>query len=77
MPRFEPIAFGDLGFAGLAAVQRAAFGQQFRPRGAMDRAIDATAAEQSSIRRIDDGVGVERGDVADDEYRAGRILLRR
>lgn len=42
----EPIAFGDLGVAGLAAVQGPALGEQLGARGAMDRAIDAAASEQ-------------------------------
>jgi hypothetical protein len=42
----KPVTSGDLGAAGLAAVQRAAFGQQFRARGAMDGAINTAAAEQ-------------------------------
>ena len=30
----------------------------------MDRAIDAAAAEQRGVRGIDDGVGLEAGDIA-------------
>ena len=56
MPRRQAIASGDFGVAGLAAVQRAAFGQQLRPGRAMDRAIDAAAAEQRRVRGVDDGV---------------------
>jgi hypothetical protein len=56
MPRRQLVAFGDLGAAGLAATKRAAFGEQLRSRGAMDRAIDAAAAEQRGIRSVDDGV---------------------
>jgi hypothetical protein len=52
----EPIALGDLGVAGLAAAKRAAFGEQLRPGGAVDGAIDATTAEQRGIRGVDDGV---------------------
>ena len=37
------------------------------PGGAMDRAVDAAAAEQALVRRVDDGVDVERGDVGDDD----------
>jgi hypothetical protein len=33
-----------------------AFGQKLRPRRAMDRAINAAAAEQRGIRGVDDGV---------------------
>ena len=45
MPGRQPIAAGDLGAAGLAAAKRTAFGQQFRPGGTMDGAVDAAAAE--------------------------------
>jgi hypothetical protein len=45
MPRRQPIGFGDLGAAGRASMQRAAFGKQFRPGRAMDRPIDAATAE--------------------------------
>jgi hypothetical protein len=56
MPRRQPISPGDLGAAGLAAIQGAAFGQKFGPGGAMDRTIDAAAAEQGAIRGVDDCV---------------------
>jgi hypothetical protein len=46
MPRRKPVTSGDLGAAGLAAVQRAAFGEKLRARGAMDGAVDAATAEQ-------------------------------
>ena len=42
----QPITPRDLGGAGRAAAERSAFDKQFRSRGAMDRAVDATAAEQ-------------------------------
>jgi hypothetical protein len=56
MARRQAISFGDFGVAGVAAVQRVAFGEQFRPGRAMDCTIDATAAEQRAIRGVDDGV---------------------
>jgi hypothetical protein len=46
MPRRKPVTSGDLGAAGLAAIEGAAFGEKLRARGAMDGAIDAAAAEQ-------------------------------
>jgi hypothetical protein len=46
MPRRQTVTPGDFGAAGLAAMQRAAFGQQLRPGRAMDRTIDAATAEQ-------------------------------
>ena len=44
--RRQPVAARDLRVAGVAAAERAAFRQQLRARRAMDRAIDAAAAEQ-------------------------------
>ena len=41
--------------------------QQFRPRRTMDRAIDAAAAEQGAVRRVDDRVDGQGGDVAVDD----------
>ena len=46
MPCRQTITFGDFGAAGLAAMERAAFGQQLGPGRAMDRPIDAATAEQ-------------------------------
>ena len=46
MPRRQPISVGDLGAAGLAAIQGAAFQEKFGPGRAMDRPIDAATAEQ-------------------------------
>ena len=56
MPRRQPISPGDLGFAGRAALERAAFCQQLRAGRAMDRAIDAAPAKQGRVRGVDDGV---------------------
>ena len=68
MLRLEPIPAGDLGVAGRAAIQRAALGKQFGAGGAMDRAIDAAAAEQRRIRGVDDGVNAQCGDVGNDDF---------
>jgi hypothetical protein len=46
MPCRHTISEGDLGVAGLAAMERAAFGEKLWPGGAMNRAIDAAAAQQ-------------------------------
>ena len=46
MPRRKPISVGDLGAAGLTAIQGAAFQKKFGPGRAMDRPIDAATAEQ-------------------------------
>jgi hypothetical protein len=56
MPRRQPISAGDFGFAGRAALKRAAFRQQLRACGAMDRAIDTAPAKQGCVRGVDDGV---------------------
>ena len=44
MPRRQPITPGDFGVAGRAAMERAAFGQQVRSCGTMDRAVHAATA---------------------------------
>ena len=56
MPRWQPIRQSDFGIAGLAAMERAAFGKKFGPGCAMDRTIDAPAAEQRGIGGVDNGV---------------------
>jgi len=68
MPGLEPIALGDLGVTGLAAVEHPALGHEFRPRSTMDRTIDAATAEQRRIRRVDDGVNAQRGDVGNNDF---------
>jgi hypothetical protein len=62
----QPISVGDLGAAGLTAIQGATFGQKFRPGRAMDRPIDAATAEQRGIRGVDDGINAQARDVGDD-----------
>jgi hypothetical protein len=46
MPCRKPIGAGDLGAAGLAAMERAALGQKLWPGRAMDRPIYAASAAQ-------------------------------
>src|SRR5262249_38238525 len=58
---FEAIAACDLGGAGVAAAERATFGEKVRPGGAVDGAIDAAAAEQRLVGSVDDGPDIERG----------------
>ena len=65
----KPIAFGDLGVAGRAAMQHAALGEQFRAGGAMDRAIDAAPAKERRVGRVDDGVNAQCGDVGNDDFK--------
>ena len=59
----QSITAGDLGAAGFAAAQRPAFGEQIWTGGAMDRAVNAAAAEQRPVRRVDDCIERKRGDV--------------
>ena len=60
VPGFEAIAAGDLGGAGVAAAERATFGEKLGPGGAMDGAVDAAAAEQRPVGGVDDGPDIER-----------------
>jgi hypothetical protein len=46
MSRRKPVSVGDLGAAGLTAMECAAFGKKFGPGRAMDRPIDTATAEQ-------------------------------
>ncbi len=60
----------DYGLAGRQAVGKLlltnlpALPQDLRPAGAMDRAIDASAAHERAISRIDDGIDAFFGDVS-------------
>jgi hypothetical protein len=67
MPRRETISSGDFGLAGFAAMERAAFGQKFGPRRAMDGAVDPAATEQRTIGGVDDGVNAKSCDVGNDD----------
>ena len=77
VPRRKLVSSGDLGAAGLAAIQRAAFGKQPGPGRAMDGAIDAATAEQGGIGGVDDGVNAKRGDVGNDDFEPRRADLAR
>jgi hypothetical protein len=72
VPGRQPVPAGNLGRAGIAAVKPAAFGQQIRSGRAMDRAVDPAAAEQRAVRRVDDGVDRERGDVGNHDVEPRR-----
>ena len=78
--RRQSIAARDARLAGRAAAERAAFGQQFRSGRAVDRTVDAAAAQQRRIGRVDDRVDVEPGDVdilrGDDGVRHDRNTVR-
>ena len=75
MPRGKRISPGDFGVAGLAAIQRAAFGQQLGSGRAMDRTVDAATAEQRGVRSVDDGVNAQGGDIGDDDFEPRRADL--
>jgi len=66
----EVVAAGDPGFAGRAAAEGAAFGQQPGPGGAMDGAVHPAAAPQRLVGGVDDGVDVQRRDVGRDHAQA-------
>ena len=68
MPGRKPIAVGDLGAAGFAAMERAAFDQKRGAGRAMDRTIHATAAEERRIGGVDDSVNAQRRDVGDEDF---------
>ena len=68
MPRRQPVTQRDLGVAGRAAMERAAFSEQFGAGAAMDRAIDAAPAEQRRIRCVDDRVNAQAGDIGNDDF---------
>jgi hypothetical protein len=77
MPRRQPITFGDLGLASLAAMERTAFGKKLRPGGTMDGAIDAASAEQRGIGSVDDGVNAKCRDIGDGDFQPRRAKLAR
>jgi hypothetical protein len=77
MPRRQTVTPCDFGVAGLAAMERAAFGQKFGPGRAMDRAIDAATAEQRRVRSVDDGVNAQGSDIGDDDFQLRRADLAR
>jgi hypothetical protein len=53
-------------------MQGAAFREQLRPGGAMDRTVDAASAKQRTIRGVDDGVNAQAGNVGDDDFKPRR-----
>jgi hypothetical protein len=58
-------------------MERAALGKQFRPGRAMDRTIDAAAAEQRGVGGVDDGVNAKRCDIGDGDFQQRRAELAR
>jgi hypothetical protein len=72
VPRRQPEPGSDLGVAGSAATERTARGQQLRPGRTMDGAVDAAATQQRAVRRIDDRIDSQRGNIGDDDLE-GRL----
>ena len=73
MARLQAIASRDPCLAGGTTAKRAAFDQQFRPRGPMYSAIHATSAQQAFICSIYDGIDIEARDVALDDFDAAHF----
>ena len=55
----QTIAPCNLRFAGSTTSERAAFGEQFGARRAMNSAIDTAAAEERCVCRVNNGIRVE------------------
>ena len=68
IPGGKPIALCDLCFAGRAAVQGTAFGQQFWPGGPVNGAVDTAAAQQRTIGCVDNGVHIHFGNIISDDF---------
>src|SRR5262249_33291936 len=74
VPRREPARAGRLRLSGLAPAEPAALLEDRRAAGTVDRAVDATPAEQRSVRGVDDRGGGLRRDAAvaePDPFRGG------
>jgi hypothetical protein len=59
----EAIALRDLGRAGLASAEPLALAQELRSGCAMDGPVDSTTSEQCAVRRVDDRLDIDRGDI--------------
>jgi len=77
MPRGQTVSFGNFSVAGFTPMQHAAFHHELRTSRAMDRAVDATSAEQRAIRGVDNGVNAQGRDVGDDNFKPGLADLAR
>src|SRR5690349_20503985 len=69
----QAVALGQPRFAGRAAAQKAAFGDEFRPCRPVNRTIDTAAAEQRRVCSVNDGIDGESRDVAGFESNAPRV----
>src|SRR5262249_48942820 len=64
----QTIAARYLRFAWPTTAERAAFGEQFGPRDAMNRAIDTATAEQCRVRRVHNRINLELCDIAAEDF---------
>ena len=74
---WQTISVRDFSFAWTTTAQQAAFGEQFGACGAVNRAIDATTAEERCVRRVHNGVNVQFSDVALDDLDSAVGILHR
>jgi hypothetical protein len=75
MANRQTVSEGDFGIACGAAAKGAAFGEQVRAGGPMNRAIHATTAKKRLIGSVDDGIHAERGDIGNDDVQRRRADL--
>src|ERR1700730_11289976 len=68
--RGQTVTVRDLGVASGAALKRPALGEEIGSGGAMDGAVDTAAAQERSIRGVDNGGDREPGNVADTKPQA-------
>jgi len=74
MARLEAVTAGDARLTGETSAELAAFLKKLRARCSMDGAVDAAAAKQRLVGRVDDRIDVECGDVGADDLK-GRYRL--
>lgn len=70
---WQAVAAGRFRLARPAAAELAALCQQAASSSAVDRPVDAAAAEQALVRGVDDGIDRQGGDVGLDHAQAGRL----
>jgi hypothetical protein len=70
--RWQPISPSQLGVADLAPRKKTALAQQLGARGAVDCPVDATPAKERRVRRVDDRIHREGGDVSSDRTNCRR-----
>jgi hypothetical protein len=69
VPRRQSIGLRDFSITRDAAMERPALGEQFGACRAVDRAIDAPAAQQRTIRSADDRVNAQACDISEDDFK--------